>query len=111
MITELGLKLVEALQLQKALQSQAAAPVCSRSATPPTDAASVTEESATGPCPEDAVGSFFEAARLPQRRAYSARVWCCRRGGSVAAAARGSDPKALACALRAAAVEEMIEEL
>jgi hypothetical protein len=122
MISDLGLKLVESLQLQKALQSQVAASTSLRGdTTTPKDAASATEQSATEPLvqpssrSDDAVGSFFEAARLPPRHAYTARAWCLGRGGAVAAAARGSDTKALACALRATAggrsAEEMIEEV
>merc|ERR1719387_3483421 len=49
-------------------------------------------------CPQDAVGSLFDAAGLPQRCVYGARAWCFRRGGDLAALARGFDPKALASA-------------
>lgn len=49
--------------------------------------------------PRDAVGSVFGAANMPHRFVYGARAWCSRRGGTVAVAARGSDPQALARAL------------
>jgi hypothetical protein len=58
------------------------------------------QEAAAAPGSE-AVRSLFDGAKpkLPERLAHSVQAWCLCRGGAVAAAARGSDPQALARAL------------